>query len=241
MLSKSLPVATTALLAALFTSCSLLPWQGEAAPNEVNLAFTLENNLVFLTTAEINNHAGRVLFGSANLRTIIDPAFDEQVHGFRYRLQLNNRESIPFTPVVMSLGGVGDAIVGADIWDAKAVTIDYRAGLVTYQKEGIYPDSMTVFRFDGEPKVLAEIDGRAIPAVVDTALPDTLVLPRGSTPAGRHTAHVNIAGTDFGNVDIALGNVSQARIGNRLLSKFLVSVDYGRRQVGLWRDPRIPM
>jgi hypothetical protein len=241
MLSKSLPVATTALVAILFASCSLLPWQREAPPNEVNLGFTFENNLVFLTTAEINNHSGRVLFGSANLRTILDPAFAERVRGHNYRLQLNHRESIPFTPVVMNLGGVGDAIVGADIWDAKAVTIDYRAGLVTYQKEGIYPDYMTIFRYDGEPKVLAEVDGRAIPAVVDTALPDTLVVPRGETPAGRRTAHVNIAGTDFGKIDIAAGNVAQARIGNRLLSKFLVSVDYGRRQVGLWRDPRIPM
>jgi hypothetical protein len=50
-----------------------------------------------------------------------------------------------------------------------------------------------------------------------------------------------IAGTDFGNVDIALGDVSSARAGNRLLSKFLVSIDYGQREVGLWRDPRIGM
>ncbi len=241
MLSKSLPVATTALVAILFASCSVLPWQGEPPPNEVNLGFTFENNLVFLTTAEINNHAARVLFGSANLRTILDPAFAERVPGRNYSLQLNNRESIRFDPLVMSLGGVGDAIVGADIWDAKAVTIDYRVGLVTYQKDGIHPDYMTVFRYDGAPKVLAEVDGRAIPAVVDTALPDTLVLPRNGTSAGRRTAHVSIAGTDFGDVDLALGDVSQARIGNRLLSKFLVSVDYGRRQVGLWRDPRIPM
>jgi len=49
-----------------------------------------------------------------------------------------------------------------------------------------------------------------------------------------------IAGTDFGNVDVKFANVAQPRIGNRLLSKFLISIDYGKREVGLWRDPRIP-
>ncbi|HSP14636.1 MAG TPA: hypothetical protein VLV78_07785 [Thermoanaerobaculia bacterium] len=241
MLSKSLPLAITALVAGLFTSCSVLPWQGQAPANEVNLGFTLENNLIFLTTAEINNHGGRIFFGSAHSRTIVDPAFVERAGGGRYVLQLNHRQSIPFDPVVMSLGGVGDALVGADVWDAKAVTIDYRTGLLTWQKDGIYPDYMTLFQFEAEPKVIAEVDGRATPVVVDTALPDTLVLPRGSHAAGRRSARVTIAGTDFGSVDVALGDVSRARIGNRLLSKFLVSVDYGRRQVGLWRDPRIPM
>jgi hypothetical protein len=241
MLSKSLPLAITALVATLFTSCSLAPWRGEAPANEVNLAFTVENNLLFLTTAEINNHAGKVFFGSAHSRTVLDPAYAQSTGGGGYVLQLNHRQSIPLDPVVMSLGGVGDALIGADAWDGKAVTIDYRAGLLTYQKDGIYPDYMTLYRFDAEPKVIAEVDGRQIPVVVDTALPDTLVLPRGANSGGRRNARVRIAGTDFGDVDIALGNVTQARIGNRLLSKFLVSVDYGRHQVGLWRDPRIPM
>jgi hypothetical protein len=241
MLSKSLPVAITALVATLFTSCSFLPWREEAPANEVNLAFTIENNLLFLTTVDINNRAGRVFFGSANSRTILDPAYAERAGGRAYVLQLNHRESIPVDPLVMSLGSVGDALIGADVWSGKAVTIDYRSGLLTYQKDGIYPDYMTLFRFDAEPKVIAEVDGQQMPVVVDTALPDTLVLPHGAHAAGRRNAHVRIAGTDFGNVDVALGNVSQARIGNRLLSKFLVSVDYGRHQVGLWRDPRIPM
>jgi hypothetical protein len=241
MLSKTLPVAITALTAVLFTSCVSLPWQGEAPAEEVNLAFTIRNNLLFLTTAQINNQSGRIFFGSAHPRTILDPAFAARVHGRRYTLDLNQRDSLPFTPIVTPLGGIGDALVGADVWGGHAVTINYRSGLLTYQKDGIYPDYMTLYRFEAEPMIEAEVDGRAIPAVLDTALPDTLVLPRGSEPAGRKRSHVTIAGTDFGNVDVALGDVSQARVGNRLLSKFLISVDYGRRQVGLWRDPRIPM
>ena len=237
MLSKSLPLAITGLIALLFWSCAMLPWHGQAA-NEVNLAFTIENNLLFLSTVNINNQAGRIFFGSANGRTLIDPAFAERLRSSRYGLHLNQRDILPLAPVVISLAGVGDALVGADAFGSHAVTIDYRSGLLTYQKDGIHPHSMTVYPFTAEPSIIVEIDGEQTPAIVDTALPDTLVLPRGSAAPGRHKAHVVIAGTDFGAVDVALGDVSNARIGNGLLSKFLVSVDYGRRQVGLWRDPR---
>jgi hypothetical protein len=51
---------------------------------------------------------------------------------------------------------------------------------------------------------------------------------------------VMIGDTDFGTIDVGYANVSQARVGNRLLSRFLVTIDYGKRVVGLWRDPRIP-
>jgi len=241
MLSKSLPVAITALTAVLFTSCVHLPWSGEAPANEVNLAFTIQNNLLFLTTAEINKQPGRIFFGSADQRTVVDPAFAGRLGGAPYVLNLNQRESLPFTPVVTPLGGVGDALVGADVWGTHAVTIDYRSGLLTYQKEGIYPAYMTLYRFDAAPMITVAVDGHPTSAVLDTALPDTLVLPRGSAAAGRRNAHIAIAGTDFGTVSIGMADVSQPRVGNRLLSKFLISVDYGRRQVGLWRDPRIPM
>ncbi|MGZ8830507.1 MAG: hypothetical protein ACXW2Q_09030 [Thermoanaerobaculia bacterium] len=238
MLSKSVPLAITALMALLFSSCMTLPWNRPAPANEVNLAFTIENNLIFLSTVNINNQAGRIFFGSANSRTVIDPAFAKRLRSSQYGLHLNQRDILPLTPVVISLAGFGDALVGADAFSSQAVTIDYFSGLLTYQKDGIHPDSMTVYRFAAEPSIIAEIDGQQTPAVVDTALPDTIVLPRGSAAPGRREAHVVIAGTDFGAVDIALGDVSKARIGNRLLSKFLVSVDYGRRRVGLWRDPR---
>jgi hypothetical protein len=74
--------------------------------------------------------------------------------------------------------------------------------------------------------------------VVDTTSPDTVILP--STTNGRGTARVNVAGVDFGTTDIRYANVSRARVGNRLLSRFLVTIDYGKKVVGLWRDPRTP-
>jgi hypothetical protein len=225
----------------MVSSCALLPWHGQAPADEVNLSFTIHNNLLFLSTAKINNQPGRFFFGSAHPRTLIDPSFARQAGSSRYVLHLNHRELLPFTPLVMSLEGLGDALIGSDLWDSHAVTIDYRSGLLTYQKGGIHDDLMTLFRFEAEPTILVEIDGRPTAVVVDTALPDTIVLPRGTAPAGRRTARVTIAGSDFGHVDLAVSDVSRGRIGNRLLSKFLVSIDYGRKQVGLWRDPRIPM
>ena len=224
----------------MFASCgSMMPWRGEEPANEVNLAFNIENNLLFLSTANLNRQPGRVFFGSASPKTVVDRAFAAKLNTRKYEFHLNERETLPVNPVVVDLNGIGDAMIGADVFGSHAVTIDYRSGLLTYQKDGIHPDYMSIYRFDAEPRILALVDGRSIPAVVDTALPDTLVLPRGASPAGRRKAKIEIAGTDLGTVDVALGDVAQARVGNRLLSKFLVSVDYGRREVGLWRDPRI--
>jgi hypothetical protein len=242
MLSKSIPVALTTLVSMIFLSCSSAPpWSHEDPTNEVNLAFTIQNNLLFLQSTTINHQPGRIFFASAAPQSAVDPAYRARIGETKCELDLNKRAAIPFAPVVLDLHGVADALIGSDVWGTHAVTIDYRSGLLTYQKDGIHPDYMTIYRFDAAPTVKAKIDGRDTLVVVDTALPDTIVLPRGSAPAGRRVARVVIAGTDFGNVDIALGDVSSPRVGNRMLSKFLVSIDYGRREVGLWRDPRIGM
>ncbi len=97
---------------------------------------------------------------------------------------------------------------------------------------------MTIFRFTAEPRVVVAVDGKQLNAIVDTASPDTLILPRGTAAAGRSHARVQIAGTDFGTLDIRLADVAEPRLGNRILSKFLVTIDYGKHEVGLWRDPR---
>jgi hypothetical protein len=94
---------------------------------------------------------------------------------------------------------------------------------------------MTIFRFQAEPMIDVAIDGRETAVIVDTSSPDTLVLPG---PNGRGTVDVAIAGTSFGPTDVRYAPVLHARIGNRLLSKFLVSIDYRHRLVGVWHDPR---
>lgn len=226
----------------MFSACiSRLPWSSQQPANEVNLAFTLENNLVFLQSTTVNRLPGRIFFASADPHSVLDPAYAARIGSGKYELHLNQRATLPLTAVVLDLHGVADALIGSEVWESHAVTIDYRSGLLTYQKEGIHPDYMTLYRFDAAPAITAKIDGRDTMVVVDTAVADTVVLPRGAAPPGRRKAHVVIAGTDFGNIDVALGDVSAPRAGNRLLSKFLVSIDYGRHQVGLWRDPRIGM
>ncbi len=267
MYSKS-PLTATAVTGlsamVLLAGCSgLLPWHDEPVGEEVNVVFSLEKNLVVLPSATIDGRPGRFLFGSAEPRTLLDPKFATPLaHSFvrpgagssaasgkaaesvalstgPHNLQLNNRSALRMEPVSVDLHGIADAIVGGDVWGAHAVTLDYRSGVLTYQREGIHPELMTLYAFTDEPAVNVTIDGRSVSAVVDTASPDTLILPRGNERAGRRTAHIQLAGTDFGNVDVDLADVSAPRIGNRLLSKFLMTIDYGRHQVGLWRDPRI--
>ena len=235
MYSKFLLTATLMLGA-----CSLsLPWQNEPIGQEVNVAFILRKNLIVLPSVTIDGRPGRFLLGSAEQRTLLDARYAPTLPpNARHALQLNEREALQFTPVVTDLRGVSDAIVGADVWGSNSIVIDYRVGLLTFSRLGVERAEMTVFRFVAEPAINMSVDGRSVSAIVDTASPDTLVLPRGTAAAGRRTAHIVVGGTDFGNVDVLFADVAQARAGNRLLSKFLVAIDYGRRQVGLWRDPR---
>lgn len=234
ILSKSLFVATLLLQ----VSCArMLPWSREPVGSEVNLAFTMERNLVELESVRIDNRPGRFILGTAAPRTIVDSRF---VLGptREHVLQISEKETMRIQPAAMDLRGVADAIVGSEAWRNHAISIDYRSGLVTYQKEGIKPGLMTIYRFPAEPMITVFVNGREVAAVVDTTSPDTLTLPG---PDSRGTANVRIAGTDFGAIDVQYANVSRARIGNRLLSRFLVTIDYGRKVVGLWRDPRIPL
>jgi hypothetical protein len=245
MLSKSIvrarPVTALCAFALLLSSCSSLkPWKNEPAVSEVNVAFVVDHNLLYLPSVTIDNRAGRYFFSTASPRTVLDPALVAELHGPKpsYVLRLGEKEALQFNPVSLKLGPAGDAMIGADVWGNRAISIDYVSGLLIYQKEGIHAGLMTLYRFDTQPIVNIDVDGRRVTAVVDTASPDTLEVP--GAVAGRRAAHVTIAGSDLGSVDIAVApGLTHARLGNRLLSKFLVSIDYGRRVVGLWRDPRV--
>ncbi len=225
-------------LGLLALACSrFTPWRDEPVNEEVNLAFTLEQNLILLQSVRIDNREGRFLLGTAAPRTVVDPSFP--LHRFRaHALQIGQRDTVRIDPAPHDLRGIADAIVGIEAWRNRAISIDYRTGLVTYQKGGIHSGSMEIFRYPAEPMIEVHVNGRTVAAIVDTTSPDTLVLP-GSTH-GRGTANVRIGNTDFGVIDVQYADVARARVGNRLLSHYLVTIDYGRRMVGLWRDPRIP-
>ncbi len=241
MVSNSTFTAIAVLILVLSAGCrSAIPWRNEPGATEVNLSIVFEKNLLYLPSLTLNNQKGRFLFGSADVRTVIDPRYAATIGRPRmYAVQLSEKESVRITPVILDLGEAGDGIVGADVFGKRAVTVDYRSGLVTYQKEGIHPELMTLFRFAAEPSIDVSIDGRVVSAVVDTASPDTMILP--GVKEGRGSARVIVAGTDFGNLNVKFANVARPRVGNRVLSRFLVTIDYGKKVVGLWRDPRIPL
>jgi hypothetical protein len=236
MLSKSTARATIAAVTLLALSCSRwAPWRNEPATPEVNLAFTLERNLIELSNVRVDNRDGRFLLGTALPRTVLDTRFAVPARPANV-LQLSGRETLRIDPIAQDLGGVADGIIGTEAFRKAAITIDYRAGLVTYQKNGIARGYMTIFKYQVEPMMYVAIDGRETAVIVDTSSPDTLVLPG---PNGRGMVDVAVAGTDFGPTDVRYANVERPRIGNRLLSKFLVTIDYQQRVVGVWRDPRI--
>jgi hypothetical protein len=213
----------------------VLPWSKEPIGSEVNLAFTLKENLIHLSTVHIDDRPGRFILGTAAQRTIVDSRFPLRASA-EHAIQLSEKETVRIDPAPADLRGVADAIIGIEAWRNHAISIDYRVGLVTYQKEGIKSGQMYIYRYPVEPMVNVIVDGREVAAIVDTTSPDTLVLPGRDR---RGTANVRIADADFGAIDVQYADVRQARVGNRLLSRFLVTIDYGRKVVGLWRDPRI--
>jgi len=235
---RILPKTPILVFAFALAACtSMVPWRNEPLRDEVNLGFTLEKNLVTLSSVTIDGRSGRFVLGTATQRTVLDPEFvnPRRTHA----LQLSKKETLALrSPVAMSLGGVADAIIGADAWRNRAITINYHTGLVTYQKRGIDSGLMTLYHYASEPMIEITVNGAKRTAIVDTSSPNTLVLPGAQNARG--TASVQIAGNDFGTIDVQYANVAHARVGNRLLSRFLVTIDYGHRLVGLWRDPRIP-
>lgn len=208
------------------------PWADEPIGEETNVAFVMRNNLLYIPSVTIDGRPGSFLFGSAEASTVLDPGF---ARASTHMIQLNERQALRFTAVNADLHAIADGVIGANTWAASAVSIDYRAGLLTLQRAGIHSEGMATYRFAAEPMINVTVDGRQLSAIVDTTSPDTLMLPGAN---GRHAAHVVIAGSDLGNVDIRTGGTTTPRIGNRLLAKFLVTIDYGKKVVGLWRDPR---
>src|ERR1019366_5387653 len=134
MYSKTLITAiASALSVLLWASCSVtLPWAHEPIGQEINLAFVIRNNLVFLPSATIDGRSGQFLLGTAEQHTVIDRAFAGSQTSQQMRLELDQKESLRFTPTVIDMHGVAGGIVGADVWGIRAISIDYASGLITY-------------------------------------------------------------------------------------------------------------
>ena len=219
----------------LLVSCTL-PWAGEKR-DEINLIFSWQNNQIILQAA-VDGRSGQFIVGSAQPQTVLDSDFG--LSADRMRVVLGDRYSTFVTPVVQDLGAIADGILGADAWRDSTLTIDYQRQLVIVSSKPAEIMDQSVHHFDGPPTISIFINGKREWAVVDIALPDTLVLPVTSqaSPGQRTSVALRIDQHDLGKVDAGFARSSTIRIGNRLLSRFLIQIDYRRGVVTMWRDPR---
>lgn len=212
-----------------------------SGPSTTSIAWTFETNLVTVD-ATVGGRAGRFLIGTASEQTILDPAFAAAIsRRGRTGVTLGERHSATVTPAFADLGGIADGILGGDVWRSRMLSIDYQRGLLLLGK-GLEPIAEDVrFRFRGVPSVRVTIDGRETTALVDTASPEAVVLPARTWGAeGRRTVSLRVGGTTFPDADALVAPVGEVRLGNRVLAHFLVTVDYPRHEVSLWRHGRAP-
>ncbi|HEY5609853.1 MAG TPA: hypothetical protein VIL97_01495 [Thermoanaerobaculia bacterium] len=223
----------------LFVAGCSVPWKNERR-DAINIAFDLRNNQPIIT-AKVNHKPGAFVVGSAQPVSVVDPNF-LQVHRGRRNSQvtvtLGERHSLRVAPAPVETRPIADGILGADAFRASTLTIDYRGRVIVLNDQSLPMDDMQTFRFRSLPRVPIHIDGQTYQALVDTSVPDTLLLPASFGAAGRRNVNATIAGVEFRGVDASVGESSEIRIGNRILANFLVMIDFRRGVVGLWRDPR---
>ena len=235
---------TACILAVLLSSgCALIrDYRSQPrAEDKISMALTIEDNQLVLSSATLDGQRGKFVLATATQVSAVDSAFAEKHLGNgNVELVIGERFTATIDPLEAELGIAADALLASDLWSDSAISIDYISGLLTLSRDEVRrPTDMAVFPFQGPPSLPITIDGRTVRAIVDTSLPDTLVLPRGSRSGSRTTAAVTVAGRSFDGIDVALSDVSTPRIGNRILSRFLVIINYGEGWVGLWPDPRI--
>jgi hypothetical protein len=232
MVSKSRIVCALAALLLSLSACR--PWM-HASDDELNLAFALDHNQVVLTNATMDGRHGRFVLATGQPITILDQRLGGKSPS--HLLRLGGRARTAIRPAMADLHGVADALLGADICPGKTMVIDFAHGLVTIHQHGAPVADMMTFPFQGVPSVPVRIGGEGAQAVLDTAVPDTILLPlRYARGAKGSRAHVDleIGGVRFSNVDARVADVAEPRIGNRILSRFLVTIDYSSGAVSLW-------
>lgn len=223
---------TTLVLLLIAAGCSL------GRPETLHLAWTFDRNLITLP-AVAGGQAGTFVFGSAHPTSVFDQQFTAESGRRGVSVVLGDRYQAVTKPVAMELEELADGILGIDIWRDRSVTVDYRRGLLILGRELEPIHEGIHHRYETIPAVPVRIDGREELAVVDTANPDTILLPssRWGDPR-RMPIELTIGEVSLGSVDASVAPVSEIRLGNRVLSRFLVTFDYPRREVTLWPDAR---
>ena len=224
-----------AILLTLATSCGSV----FHTERETNLAFVLDKNEIVFPEASLNGSAGRFVLASALPQTVADPQALRR-SGTASTLRIGEHFSTTVRPQTTDLHGLADGLLGADAWRENPVVIDYRSGLLTISPDSERPAGMPTFPFRRVPLVPLLVNGIEVNGIVDTTVPDTLVLPLTFSEdkrPGRGLVHVIMAGRTF-RTDASFRDTDVVLIGNRLLANFVVFLDYKHGVVGLWPDVR---
>ncbi len=231
----------------LLSGCGLISRSFFRSTPETNYVFRLDRNQVVLPTARVEGNGGRFVASTATRTTLLGNHFvaSHHLHRLRkpFRVTLGTSHTATVSPNVVDLGDSIDGLVGSDVL-GPVVSFDYRRGLVTVSPvDEMLSKDMQIVRFRELPAVPVGVGAATVVAIVDTAFPDTLVIPVGmlhGVPRGRIEVPVTLAGHSWSHIDVLIADVSEPRIGNRLLSQFLITVDYPNRKIGLWPYPSEP-
>lgn len=207
---------------------------------ESNLGFHLDRNQPVVTSIRVEGQTGRFVVASALPRTVVSSRFASE-HLLDplspIELVISETRRVVVDPNILDLGDDIDALIGIDVI-GPVFSIDYRRGTVsTSQRADLFTPDMIRYEFSDLPSLPVRIDGIEERAIVDTSLPDTLVIPltmfEGATP-GRSTATVEIGGVQLIDLDVLFADVTDLRLGNRILARFLLTVDTRVSRIGLW-------
>ncbi len=221
------------VLTFVIAGCRSLPWSSEK-PNETNVAFKLVSNQPVVAVT-VNGVEGRFLLGTAHIRTVFSTTFEKRLlekTATPFRISVGNGRASAVDPVVLDLQNLADGILGVDAFKRETVTIDYQRKLITFGKSDERPfEGLQATRFAGPPSVAIRVEGKAVRALLDTTIPDTIILP--GAESSRKITSVEVAGRNFPRLNGRVAPVSEARLGTGILSSFLVTIDYRNGKIAL--------
>jgi hypothetical protein len=221
----------TLVILLLVSGCRSIPLF-RSGPEERNIAFRLLNNQI-VVDGKVGGREGTFLVATAQPETLLAARFGASG---RIRVELaDGRYSTAVTARSAELAQDIDGILGNDVWGKRVLFIDYAKQLLSVADSGDMPEAPRHrFLFGEIPSMRLHLGSREVEALTDTLFPGA-VLAVGPVPA-RSAIHVD--GSSLGEYDIDTAEVSITRVGNTILARYLVGIDFERRLVLLWEDPR---
>lgn len=231
--SSAVTAAGSLALCALLLSpisCRSLPWNNQTP--KTNLVFELRRGQP-IVRAGIGGVEGRFVVGSAHQRTLVRESGSSGV------VSLGPRTTVRVEPQHAPLQTNADGILAIDVWrQTGTLAIDYARGVITLGGEASYEDASPE-RFETLPTVSLFIEGVPLRAVVDTSYPGGLLLPESTRSERTSTSAVIELNGIRTEVPLQWADVPEARIGNALLQRYLVIIDFRERMIALWPDARL--